>query len=189
MIKTGVIHGRFQILHHDHLKYLLAGKARCQHLIVGIANPDPSLTRAESADPKRASAAANPLTYYERMRMVRSALVESGIPLTDFAIVPFPINFPKLLHNYVPLDATFFLTIYDDWGQKKLAHFQELGLRTEILWQRPASQKGLTATEIRRRILNNEPWQELVPPAVTAILAEINIKKRLQSLAAYGAQG
>lgn len=48
MIRTGVIHGRFQLLHNDHLKYLLAGKARCEHLVVGITNPDPCLTKADA---------------------------------------------------------------------------------------------------------------------------------------------
>ena len=43
MHKIGVIHGRFQLLHNDHLKYLLAGKKRCEHLVVGITNPDPAL--------------------------------------------------------------------------------------------------------------------------------------------------
>jgi|GEM_PF-3973487 len=33
---VAVIHGRFQALHNDHLKYLLAGKACCRHLTVGI---------------------------------------------------------------------------------------------------------------------------------------------------------
>ena len=36
----GVIHGRFQMLHHGHMEYLLAGKKRCQRLIIGISNPD-----------------------------------------------------------------------------------------------------------------------------------------------------
>ena len=39
MDKVGVIHGRFQLLHNDHMKYLLAGKQRCEHLIIGICNP------------------------------------------------------------------------------------------------------------------------------------------------------
>jgi nicotinamide-nucleotide adenylyltransferase len=30
----GVIHGRFQVLHKDHLKYLLAGKSLCEHLVL-----------------------------------------------------------------------------------------------------------------------------------------------------------
>jgi len=99
--ETGVIHGRFQILHLDHMKYLLAGKALCRHLIVGITNPDPVLTKADPADPARSSAAANPLTYYERTVLLRSALVESGIPLSDFTIVPFPVNRPELYQYYL----------------------------------------------------------------------------------------
>jgi len=42
--ETGVIHGRFQVLHNDHLKYLMEGMALCDHLVVGITNPDPILT-------------------------------------------------------------------------------------------------------------------------------------------------
>jgi cytidyltransferase-like protein len=42
---VGIIHGRFQILHNDHVKYLMAGKELCEHIIVGITNPDPSLTK------------------------------------------------------------------------------------------------------------------------------------------------
>jgi len=53
MIDTGAIHGRFQVLHNDHMKYLLAGKERCVHLVIGITNPDPILTRADPADPER----------------------------------------------------------------------------------------------------------------------------------------
>lgn len=177
--KTGVIHGRFQILHHDHLKYLLAGKERCQHLIVGIANPDPTLTRQDTADQHRASQAANPLTYYERYQMVREALVEAGLDHSQFSIVPFPINFPELLKFYVPMDATFFLTIYDDWGEKKLTRFKELGLTTEILRRRPLAQKGQTSTEIREKIRTNEPWQNLVPPAVARLIEEFDLCSRL----------
>ena len=75
---VGVIHGRFQVLHNDHLRYLLAGKDLCRHLVVGITNPDPSLTREESADPHRSRPEANPLTYYERQALVRAALGEAG---------------------------------------------------------------------------------------------------------------
>ncbi len=46
----GVIHGRFQILHNDHMRYLLAGKERCEHLVVGITNPDPTLVREDAAE-------------------------------------------------------------------------------------------------------------------------------------------
>ena len=79
MVDLGVIHGRFQILHNDHLTYLLAGKQRCHHLVIGITNPDPVHTSEESADPDRGRPDANPLTYYERLVMIRAALVEAGV--------------------------------------------------------------------------------------------------------------
>ena len=74
----GVIHGRFQMLHLGHMEYLLAGKARCRRLIVGISNPDATVTRFSSASPHRSQQSANPLTYFERYEMIRGALLESG---------------------------------------------------------------------------------------------------------------
>jgi len=36
-----MVHGRFQPLHCGHLQYVLVAFARCEHLIVGIANLAP----------------------------------------------------------------------------------------------------------------------------------------------------
>jgi nicotinamide-nucleotide adenylyltransferase len=178
-IACGVIHGRFQVLHNDHLVYLLAGKARCGHLVVGITNPDPTLTSEEVEDPQRSDPAANPLTYYERYTLVRRALEAAGVPTGEVSIVPLPINRPDLFRYYVPLDATFFLTIYDDWGRRKLERFASLGLRTEVLWQRLAAEKGITGSEVRRRMAAGEPWEALVPPVVVELLAAWDVPGRL----------
>jgi nicotinamide mononucleotide adenylyltransferase len=180
--ETGVIHGRFQVLHNDHLAYLLAGMALCRHLVVGITNPDPILTREESADPKRSSPAANPLTYFERYVMVRAVLEEAGIEASRFSVVPFPINRPELYRYYVPLDALFFLSIYDDWGRRKLEYLTSLGLATHVLREVPARQKGLSATDIRRRMAMNEPWEEMVPPAVVDLMKNWDIPGRLRAM-------
>lgn len=182
MIETGVIHGRFQVLHNDHMKYLLAGKERCRHLVVGITNPDPTLTRDDPADMARSSPHANPLTYFERYTMVRAALLESGINLSDFSIVPFPINIPHMYKYYVPMDATFFLTIYDSWGEKKLRQFESLGLTVEVLWKRPPEEKGLRAVEIRSRMMKAEPWEHLVPPSTAGFMKAWDIPSRLLAL-------
>ena len=182
MTETGVIHGRFQVLHNDHLRYLLAGKARCRYLVVGITNPDPTLTKADSADPQRSDPVSNPLTYYERYLLIQSALLEAGLAFADFAVVPFPVNLPELYRHYVPLDATFYLTIYDEWGRKKLRQFQTLGLRTEVLWERPWSEKGLSAAEIRAKMAEGDSWDELVPASTRSLLREWGIPERLQKL-------
>jgi nicotinamide mononucleotide adenylyltransferase len=177
----GFIHGRFQILHNDHLKYLLAGKALCQHLIIGITNPDPILTREDQADPTRSRSESNPLTYYERQVLVREALLGTGLDCQEFTIVPFPVNLPELYFCYVPKDAVFFVSIYDDWGRKKRDTFTSLGLNTHVLWEVTLDQKGLSGSDIRMAMVKNEPWEHLVPPPVARIIKQWDIPSRLKN--------
>ncbi len=179
--KTGVIHGRFQVFHNDHLAYLLAGASRAEQLIIGITNPDQTLTRPDATDPQRSSPKANPLTYEERQTMIQRVLTEQHLSLDRYRIVPFPVNFPELYGDYVPLDATFLLTIYDDWGERKREMFESLNLQIEVMWRRPLSDKGITSTEVRQRIAEEQPWHHLVPSAVASYLESIDLATRLIS--------
>ena len=178
--EIGVIHGRFQVLHNDHLKYLLAGNRLCRHLVVGITNPDPCLTKEDKTDPGRSDLLANPLTYFERYLMVRSALKEQGISLERFSVVPLPINFPELYKYYVPMDAVFFLTIYDDWGRRKRNLFESLGLKTHVLWEVAPEKKGISGSELRLRISDGRPWEHLVPPSVADLVKTWGVPARLR---------
>jgi len=182
LYETGVIHGRFQILHNDHLNYLLAGKAHCRHLVVGITNPEPRLTRKESVDPTRSDPLANPLTYYERYIMVKTVLLEAGLDWRDFSIVPLPINLPERYQYYVPMDAVFFLTVYDDWGKRKLHYFQSLGLTTHVLREVRPEQKGISAGDVRHRMMTDQPWEHLVPACVTSLMNKWALPDRLKQL-------
>ena len=182
LYNIGVIHGRFQVLHNDHLKYLLAGHALCRHLVVGITNPEPLLVRDETADPHRSTPLANPLTYFERYHLVKTALTEEKLAPDTFSIVPLPINLPERYRYYVPTDAVFFLSIYDAWGERKLRYFQSLGLRTHILRRVSPEDKGLSAGKIRRMMADNQPWHHLVPPGVDRLLTAWGIPARLQEM-------
>ncbi len=175
----GVIHGRFQVLHNDHIKYLLAGKQLCNHLIVGITNPDPFLTRDSKANPHRSTSLANPLTYYERYVMLRVALLEQGLIYSEFSIVPFPINIPELIKYYVPIDAVFFLTIYDDWGRQKKKFLESLGLKIHVLWEVTLENKGLSSSDIREAMINRESWEHFLPLSVVRLMNKWEIPLRL----------
>jgi nicotinamide mononucleotide adenylyltransferase len=179
---VGVIHGRFQVLHNDHIKYILAGKAHCRSLIIGITNPDPMYMKKEDSDPVRTDPLANPLTYYERMVMITEALNEQGVSSNEFSVVPFPVNFPDMYRYYVPMEALFFLTIYDTWGKKKLDYFKSLGLHTHILWEVPPEDKGISATDIRFRMMDDRPWEHLVSESSASLLKEWKIADRLKDL-------
>jgi len=182
----GVIHGRFQPLHVGHVEYLLAAKALCSTLIVGITNPDPASVKHEPSDPARGEDSANPCTFYERLLMVEGALLEAGVSRESFRIVPFPHSFPERLRHYAPSDALYFLSIYGQWGESKLRRFADLGLRTHVLWRRETT--VTSGTEIRRCIVAGSDYQKLVPAATARVLRECGIDTRIRAAHAGGEQ-
>ncbi|MBN2232363.1 MAG: nicotinate-nucleotide adenylyltransferase [Deltaproteobacteria bacterium] len=176
---VGVVHGRFQPLHRDHWCYIEAARSRCRYLVIGITNPDPEAIVPEPDDPGRGRPEANPFTYYERCRMVQAMAGAAGWAPESWLPVPLPISRPERFRHYVPLDAVFFLTIYDAWGEEKLRRFDAFGLRTEILRRRPAAEKGITGTEVRRRLAAGDDWRSLVPAPVCGIIdAAATISRR-----------
>ena len=182
MRKTGVIHGRFQPFHNDHLKYVLEGLKHVNLLYIGITNPDPSLTLDDKADVKRSEAFANPCTFFERLQMIRNSLNDLNVEPNRYIIVPFPINIPRLWRYYAPRDATYFLTIYDEWGERKLQLLTENGLKVRVLWRKSQAEKGITATEIRDCIIHDTKWVHLVPKGTVNVIKEFLIAKRLKEI-------
>lgn len=182
--RIAIIHGRFQPLHKGHLEYLMAGKQRCDVLIVGISNADPSHLGHEPSDPARSLDIANPCTFYERALMVESALVDEGVSRADFRIVPFPICVPELLPYYVPKHAEYLLTIYDDWGEEKRRRLEHLVGGVHVMWRR--DWKFTTGTIVRTHIAEGREWRDLVPPATIRTILEHGIDRRIRDLARHG---
>lgn len=164
--KTGVIHGRFQGLHHGHMEYLLEAKSRCEHLIVGITNYTcrEENKKISEIDTHRLYKKDNPFSYYHRMKMVEGALLEAGVSRDAFDVVPFPIERPEEIINFVPENAVYFMTIYDDWGKVKKRIFELLGLKIEVMWD--SREKPVSGSLVREKIRNKEDWKNLVPLSV-----------------------
>ena len=182
--EVGVVHGRFQILHRGHMEYMLAGKARCRYLLVGISNPDSATTKFTEANPHRSVPLSNPLTYFERFQMITGALLEAGLERRDFDIVPFPINYPDLIFNYVPKDAKYYMTLYDAWSLEKKQTLSALGCDVDVLWTRTNAEKLVSGTEVRNLIIAGKAWEHLVPGFVREYVAAHRIDLRLRSMAA-----
>lgn len=180
MIELGFIHGRFQLFHNDHLKYALLAKEQCEKLIVGITSPENASLIREEVDPHRSEAASNPFTYYERYNMVKLALLEAGIKREDFEIVPYPIERPEVLYNYVPLNATSFFTIYDKWGYEKLNRLKSLGYGTVVLFD--DREKAMCSTEIRQKIVDGDEWKQMVPNAVYKYIVENDLTAKVKQI-------
>lgn len=180
--KIGFVHGRFQVLHNDHMKYILAGGDRCEHLLVGITNPDPVQTEHDAADMNRSQARQNPFTFFERLEMVRGSLCEAGLSLDAFTVVPFPINNPSLYHGYIPPHVMSYMTIYDAWGERKKELLQTAGYSVQVLWNKPLAEKAITASHIRNLIRDEADWSDLVPKFVHRYILENSLDKRIRSI-------
>lgn len=180
MVELGFIHGRFQLFHNDHLRYALLAKQQCEKLIVGITSPENASLIREEVDPHRSEAASNPFTYYERFNMVKLALLGAGLKREDFEIVPYPIERPEILYNYVPLGATSFFTIYDDWGYEKLNRLKKLGYGTVVLFD--TREKAMCSTEIRQKMVNGDNWKQMVPEAVYQYVVENNLVDKVKQV-------
>ncbi|MHB8205406.1 MAG: nicotinate-nucleotide adenylyltransferase, partial [Desulfomonilaceae bacterium] len=87
---------------------------------------------------------------------------------------------PELYCHYVPSGAVFYLTIYDSWGKKKLELLKSRGLRTQVIWEKSPNEKGVTGSEVRRRIASGEPWDHLVPLSVTELILKWDVRSRLR---------
>lgn len=156
----GVIHGRFQPFHNEHLAYLRLAVARCEELIVGITNPEREAPGVEVADANRHLPRENPYSYWQRQLVIEAVLEAEGL---EARIVPFPISEPEKLRHYIPARGTHYLRVFDEWGDEKVRRLQQLGYHVVVL--EPGAQKTLTATQVRQCMREGGRWQDLVPAA------------------------
>ncbi len=182
-VKTGLVYGRFQVLHYGHMDYILSSLEKCEHLIIGICNPEKELTKYSASCPHRSKLSSNPLTYYERMECIKGALLERGISASRFDIVPFPINFPEKIYNYAPMDAKYFIPVFELWGEENVKTFRDkLGVEVEVILKGTLEDKKDNATDVRKMIYNNEDWSKNVPNFVYKYIKEHKIDLRIKEL-------
>lgn len=193
MVETGVVLARFQVLHLKHLEYILAAKMRCKRLFIGITYPDdqfindPELTPEELEAKRETFHLDNPLSYFERHEMIVQALQEFGAARAEFEIVPFPIESKDYILQYLPQDATYFMTICDDEDQRHKRVLEALDLKIEVLWRRTLKEKGVTGSEIRSRIVEGRRWKKLVPLTTHQYMKKNKIDQRIKELNLSGA--
>lgn len=55
-----------------------------------------------------------------------------------------------------------------------------MGYAAEVLWRRNESEKGITGTQVRQRILADEKWNDLVPKSVYEYIISNGIDNRIK---------
>ena len=184
MSNIGVIHGRFQILTMKQMEYILAAKMRCNKLYLGITHPDiVNFAATSTLDTSGITKKDNPLTFFERYEMLLNVFEEFKIKRETFEIIPFPISHPEILLGYIPVNATYYMSIITPWDKERLRILELLGLKTEVIWEKDISEIGVTASEIRQMIqFNDNNWQLHVPKSVRDYIINNKINYRIQKL-------
>jgi len=168
MWRRGLLVGRFQPFHLGHLHAVRYALERVEELCILVGSADKS------------HQLENPFTAGERVYMVKAALEEAGIDCRRVLIIPLPDSpahslwVASVKANVPKFDVVF----SNDPLTRRL--FQEEGFTVLDI---PFYERSkFSATEVRRRMLKGEPWEELVPKAVTKIIYEIGGLERLKQL-------
>jgi nicotinamide mononucleotide adenylyltransferase len=181
VLKAGSVHGRFQPFHNEHVEYVLAAKARCEFLWIGITKYDITPIEASPLARPRERPDHNPLTYFERINMIKEALVESGLDRGSFSFVPFPIETPNRLPLFMPTSIPCFTTIREDWNREKIRVLEACGYEVIVLWER--LEKTIKGSVIRDDIMRGgSGWRGMVPPATSRAVDRLELRNRLIEL-------
>jgi nicotinamide-nucleotide adenylyltransferase len=168
MLKRGIFVGRFQPFHKGHLEAVKKVVDEVDELVIVVGSSQYS----HRLD--------NPFTAGERVTMIRKALVEKGIQLSKVWIIPVPDVHQHMLwvSQIVGYCPKFDVVYANEPLTCRL--FREAGFKVEQV--SPIKRKVYLATEIRRRMLAGEEWEELVPRSVAKFIKEIEGDVRLRDL-------
>ncbi len=164
-MSRGFYIGRFQPYHNGHHSVLERIACSVDEIVIGVGSAQFSHT------------VANPFTAGERVLMITRSLNNLGCP---FYVIPIEDTQRNALWVAQVRSMTPpFDTVYSS-NPLVVQLFSEAGVDvySPDMYERLIH----SGTEIRRRILNDEPWEHLVPPAVVDVIHEIRGVERLQRI-------
>jgi nicotinamide mononucleotide adenylyltransferase len=149
-IPAVTIHGRFQpVLHTNHWDYVELGFDTADHVTILITNPfnDEAF---ESTAVWRNDPSSNPFTFDERKYMFEKFFEAKGISKDKYDIVPFNITDPASFKK-LDKDVPNLVSVYSDWSTRKVALFEDNGLKVIANKQeRPRMASGTNLREVIR---------------------------------------
>lgn len=159
-MSTALFIGRFQPLHNGHLQIIKEILKQHDHIIIGVGSSQEKDTKL------------NPLSAQTRVKLIKEALKTEGIIRKQYSIILLPDihdqkNWAAYVNGLVPefdtlyTGSDFTKKCYNNAG-KKIIDIPRI--------------KNISATDIRERIINNDPtWKTLVPQPIVNALKDITI--------------
>lgn len=168
----GCFIGRFQPYHEGHHAVVQALQSEVDELVLGIGSADASHTTHD------------PFTGGERVAMLSKALTSVATPTYPIPIQDVDRNAIWVRHMET-LCPGFDIVFSNNPLVKRL--FRESNY--EVRGFEMHNRRSLEGTEIRRRIIEGEPWRELVPDPVVTEIERIDGVERLKRVSETDANG
>jgi len=168
MWRRGLLVGRFQPFHLGHLHAVRYALEKVEELCILVGSAD----KSHQLD--------NPFTAGERVYMIKAAVEEANIDCKRVLIIPLPdASAHSLWVASVKANVPKFEVVFsNDPLTRRL--FKEEGFTVLDI---PFYERStFSATEVRRRMISGEPWEELVPKSVARIIREVGGVDRLKQL-------
>ncbi len=165
--KTALFVGRFQPFHKGHLSVVKYLAFHYEKVVIGIGSAEDNYL------PK------NPFTAGERYEMIHRALEEEELNLSKIAIIPVRnINNYALWVRHVELMLPKFDVVYTGSSIVKRLFKDDRKYKVEEVKKKIMT----SATKVRRKILECEKWEDLLPPATKNYLLSIKGDKRIRKI-------
>lgn len=158
--------GRFQPFHKGHLQILQNASKEYEKIIIGMGSSQYNNTEQ------------NPFTAEERKLMIQKSLEKIGIKNFEIVLIPDIHDLPKWASYVSSIVPDFDVVLTNSPLTKSL--FLEMGyiVKETTMYDR----NKYSGKEIRRRMINDEQWENLVPESVSNIINEIDGVRRLKIL-------
>ena len=167
---TGLFIGRFQPFHKGHLAAIKFALDKVDQLVIVVGS-------AQKSHESR-----NPFTAGERVRMIKDTLdSDDEIDVKRILIIPVPdVNVHMMWTRQIDMLVPKYDMVFAN-DPFTLLLFRERGIRTI---ETPFVKRDeMAATEVRKRMVSDEKWQDLVPSPVARVIQEIDGVKRVKTIA------
>jgi len=175
----GYFHGRFQPFHNGHLALVQCALGVVPELVIGISNPFRAKPAPEEYFARDDGAMDglndarnpwnNPWPMWARVLMIREGLRSAGVDLGRILMLP------NLLNTGLPASeaalpkemVAVFICPKSEHNRVTLNQYRRDGWRVEVF---PVCESAVGASEIRRRMRQNEEWESLVPAGTAEVI-------------------
>lgn len=165
-MSRGLFIGRFQPYHLGHHQAILKLSSELDELIIAIGSAQHS------------HQLQNPFTAGERMYMISSAL-KGKLTNPCYLIPVMDVNRNSIWVAHLRSLCPPFERVYS-CNPLVLRLFREAGI--QAMEHELIQPKLYSGTEIRRRMIADEPWEHLVPPEVAQVIKQIGGVERLKCI-------